>query len=414
MRVLLATIGSLGDLHPFLALALALRERGVEPVLAVPADHLTKCMAQGVEAVALTPTFAEIGGATGLDEATVLQRVLASGDFLVSSILLPTLEQGVERLVEAGRGASAVVGSSFTFAAPIAAEVLGVPFVAARLQPFARFAADDPPIGPLPLFAPPSSGRAGAAWNRTLLRGGKWFARRRYGSAINRVRAAHALPPTSAAPMMEPVGRAAMTLDLFSPSYAPSPDAVGFPWFDRDEAPRGPDHELEAFLESGPAPVVVSLGSFVPHAAGDVYPRIADALARAGHRALLLTGSASVAEAPGRIVRDYLPHSAVFSRASVILHHGGIGTTGQALASGRPQLVLPFMGDQFDQAARITRLGVGQRLARRRLEQELPAALERVQRPAIRAAAARLGATISREDGAGKAADAIIAAATGA
>jgi UDP:flavonoid glycosyltransferase YjiC (YdhE family) len=375
----------------------------------VPEDYLAKCRNQGLEAVALTPSFAKIGAATGLDEATVLHRVLTSGDFLVRSILLPTLASGVERLIEAGQGASAIVGSSFTFAAPIAAEVLRTPFVAARLQPFARFAPEEPPVGQLPMFAPPPTGRAGLAWNRLLLSGGKWLVRRRYGGAINRIRASRHLPPVDAAPMIEPVGPTALTLDLFSPSYAASPEATGFPWFDHDEAPEAPDPVIEAFLDSTPPSVIVSLGSFVPHAAGAIYERIAETLALIGHRAILLTGPAKVAETPGRLVRTYLPHSTVFPRASAILHHGGIGTTGQALAAGRPQLVLPFMGDQFDQAGRIMRLGVGKRLAINRIERDLPAALEQVLTAATQRQAVALGELIRREDGAGNAAEAIIA-----
>ena len=377
MRIVLATIGSLGDLHPFIAIALALRARGAEPVMAVPQDHLPKCRAQGLKAVALTPSFAEIGAATGLDDAAVMERVMTSGDFLVRRILLPALAGGVERLIEAGREASAIVGSTFTFAAPVAAEILRLPFVAARLQPLARFAPDDPPTGPRPLLAPAPVGRAGLAWNRTLIGAARWLVRRRYGGAVSRVRSAHRLQPTNAAPLIDPLGPVALTLDLFSPSYASSPQAIGFPWFDRDEVPRASDPELDAFLKQGPAPVVVSLGSFVPHAAGSVYPLIAETLTNAGHRALLLTGPVTVPDAPDRLLRTYLPHSAVFPRASVILHHGGIGTTGQALAAGRPQLVLPFMGDQFDQAARVVRLDVGERLMQRRIARDLPAALGR-------------------------------------
>ncbi len=409
MRIVLATIGSLGDLHPFIAVALALRARGAEPVLAVPEDHLAKCRAEGFEAVALTPSFAEIGAATGLDEATVLERVLTSGDFLVRRILLPTLAASVEQLIKTGHDATAIVGSTFTFAAPIAAEALGLPFVAARLQPFARFAPDDPPAGPRPLLVPPPVGRAGLAWNRTLMGGGRWLVRQRYGSAVNRARVAQGLPPTDAAPLIDPVGRTALSLDLFSPSYAASPQATGFPWFDRGETPTAPDPGLDAFLEDGPEPVVVSLGSFVPHAAGAAYPLIAETLRAAGHRALLLTGPATVADAPGRLVRAYLPHSTVFPRASVIVHHGGIGTTGQALAAGRPQLVLPFMGDQFDQAARIARLGVGERLTRQRIARDMPAALTRVLGSSVIGRAVALGDTVRREDGAGNAADAILA-----
>ena len=54
----------------------------------------------------------------------------------------------------------------------------------------------------------------------------------------------------------------------------------------------------------------------------------------------------------------------MFARAAAIVHQGGIGTTAQALASGHPSLVVPFAHDQFDNAERVARLGVGRALYR--------------------------------------------------
>jgi UDP:flavonoid glycosyltransferase YjiC (YdhE family) len=65
-------------------------------------------------------------------------------------------------------------------------------------------------------------------------------------------------------------------------------------------------------------------------------------------------------------VCDYAPFSEVFPHARAIIHHGGIGTMGQALRAGKPQLVVPFLGDQFDNAERVTRLGVGRWLGQNR------------------------------------------------
>lgn len=410
MRIILATIGSLGDLHPFIAIGLALRDRGASPVLAVPRDHVARCESEGLEATAIAPGFAEIGASMGIDEESVLARGVADSDFMIRRVLLASLSGGVERLVEAGREADAVVGSTFTLAAPIAAEVLKLPFVAALLQPFARFDPADPPASRVPLLVPPPVGRAGLAWNRMMIGLARSVARRRYGPAIGDVRSRWSLPPFNAAPMMEPGGRTALRLGLWSPAYAPDATLrlTGFPRYDHSSSETAHDDELKAFLDDGSPPVVVSLGSVISHAAGDVYGRLAKALAGAGHRALLLTGPARVQASPGQLVRPYLPHSAVFPRAAAILHHGGIGTAGQALAAGKPQLVLPFMGDQFDQAARVQALGIGRRLSLRRRASDLPRQLDRVLRPEVRARAAALGDIVSAEDGAGTAADAIL------
>ncbi|HEX8389642.1 MAG TPA: nucleotide disphospho-sugar-binding domain-containing protein, partial [Sphingomonas sp.] len=114
--------------------------------------------------------------------------------------------------------------------------------------------------------------------------------------------------------------------------------------------------------------------------------------------------------APGVLVRRYAPHSLLFPRAAVVVHHGGVGTTGQALRAGRPQLVVPFLGDQPDNAARVARLGVGLTVAPKRFGTLAAGAVRRLlEGPDFARRAAALGATVAAEEGAGNAADAILA-----
>ena len=74
-RIVLATFGTLGDLHPFISIALALKARGASPLLAVPHDYVGKCRAAGVEAEAFVPCFADMVRATGLDDKAVIRKV---------------------------------------------------------------------------------------------------------------------------------------------------------------------------------------------------------------------------------------------------------------------------------------------------------------------------------------------------
>ena len=127
------------------------------------------------------------------------------------------------------------------------------------------------------------------------------------------------------------------------------------------------DPEIEAFLAAGAPPLVFTLGSFVARQRDTYYRHVAEAAQRLGRRALLLANEDDVAALRATIPGDvhiaaYAPHSQVFPRACAILHHGGAGTTGQALRAGLPQLIMPFLGDQFDNAARLTRLGVARKL----------------------------------------------------
>jgi rhamnosyltransferase subunit B len=126
--------------------------------------------------------------------------------------------------------------------------------------------------------------------------------------------------------------------------------------------------ELDDWLSAGPAPVVFTLGSSVSMYATDFFGMAIDAARRIGRRALLITGQdptqydtqiASAGLAPRTVkVFRYLPYSGVFPRAAVTVHQAGIGTLAQALAAGKPQLIVPVGFDQPDNARRAVRLGV--------------------------------------------------------
>jgi UDP:flavonoid glycosyltransferase YjiC (YdhE family) len=92
-----------------------------------------------------------------------------------------------------------------------------------------------------------------------------------------------------------------------------------------------------------------------------------------------------------------------------VVHHGGIGTTGQALRAGKPQLVVPFFGDQPDNAGRLGRLGVGRVLKRKRYTAER-ASIELAALlgdPGYARRAAEICKIVAHEDGAAKAASVI-------
>jgi UDP:flavonoid glycosyltransferase YjiC (YdhE family) len=106
---------------------------------------------------------------------------------------------------------------------------------------------------------------------------------------------------------------------------------------------------------------------------------------------------------------DYAPFSELFPRAAAIVHPGGIGTTGLAMQSGRPMLVVPFAHDQPDNAARVTRLGIARTLPRHRysasrVEAELRRLLDD---PEYARRAAAVGAQLRQEDGVRTACDAL-------
>ena len=188
---------------------------------------------------------------------------------------------------------------------------------------------------------------------------------------------------------------------------------TGLCLYDRDEQGKGMPAALEAFIEAGPAPIVFTLGSSGVFNAEGFYHAAVAAAAMLGRRAVLLVGpqpEIDGAALPGHsIAHDYAPHSELFPRAAAIVHHGGVGTTGQAMRSGRPMVIVPFSHDQPDNASRCERLGIASVVPRRQVSAaRLAAALGRVlDDPAVTQRAAAIGARTRAEYGAATAADAI-------
>lgn len=375
-RILFCTIGSLGDLHPFIAVARAAQERGDTAVMAVPADHVEKCRNSGLEAHAVWPAFEDIPRDRSRSAEEHVRAVMRSPDYLIRAILLPSLEDAARRLLPLCEGVDLVACSMFALPVPIAARAHAKPIVPVVLQPTALLSAEDPPETPdFRLMARPPLNGLTRVWNRAAVALIRAELHRRYAPPLNRVRRAFGLGALTAVPIFDVEDSAPLRLALYDPAFAPPPKdapnglmACGFPWFDSESGRfEGLSSELLAFLDRGEPPIVFTLGSFAVHTPGDFYGESVKAARALGRRTVLLTGpQVPKLEDLGNDVyaTHYARHSLLFPRASLIVHHGGIGTTGQALRAGRPQLVVPFMGDQPDNAARLVRLGVARSLSR--------------------------------------------------
>jgi rhamnosyltransferase subunit B len=373
-RIILVTVGSLGDLHPFIGIALELKLLGHDPVMAVPINHLENCRAAGLEAHGVFPDYESLAEEIGEAPETIVRKVMESPDYLIRQILLRGLATSAEKIDMPMEGAGLVITSMFALAAPIIAEKRNVPLVALLLQPIAILSDCAPSLMPdMPILARKSPGRIGRAWNHMLNNLMRAEMMRRYGKSLNVVRRAHGPGPIKSAPIFEIEGDVALRLATYDPLFASVPlDAptktkmTGFPNYDSASGEASAlTSDLESFLDSGPPPIIFTLGSFAVFAPGNFYTESVRASRTLGQRAVLLIGADGTPPThlgPDICVIDYAPHSKLFPRASCIVHHGGIGTTGQALMSGKPQLIVPFMGDQPDNASRIMAMGVGSQL----------------------------------------------------
>lgn len=413
-QIVIATYGSYGDLHPFLALARALQAAGFDPILATVAEYRDRAGAAGVRFHAVRPSMADLTGGAPDAEARLAAGFATGGArFLVDTMIAPWLAESVADLDAVLDGAALVVASSFSVAARIAAERRGLPVVTVLLSPMLHCSAQEPVYSQEAPWLPRFRALFGARATRAVLALGKARLLREH-RAISRFRVAIGLPPLKHdAVIGEPLA-ADMIACLYSPVLGALPsDAAdqaflaGYTFYDGVEPMPA---ALEAFLDVGPPPILFSLGSFAAYMGGRFYPESARAARTIGRRAVLLVApgeEAAVAQAVDADamvhVAGYVPHSRVIPRAAAIVHHGGIGTVGQALRAGRPQLVVPFWGDQFDNAERLVRLGVARRLDHRRYTARLAeiglAALLDPDKPYLDNAGV-ISPTVTLEDGA--------------
>jgi UDP:flavonoid glycosyltransferase YjiC (YdhE family) len=244
----------------------------------------------------------------------------------------------------------------------------------------------------------------------------KWVTRR-WTEPIRQLRADLGLP-AGADPLYEGQFSPGLTLALFSrlladpqPDWPPYTQVTGFIFY---QGPSRLPPEVDRFLEAGPPPLVFTLGSSAVSAAGPFYQESIEAVRRLGYRAVLLVGTDPQNHPPeplpaGVLAVPYAPHGDLFPRALAIIHHGGIGTTGQVLRAGRPMLVVPYAFDQPDNALRVMNLRVARTLfpkhyAATRVVEQVRTLLED---PHYAQRAAEVGGMVQAEDGVQRACDAI-------
>ena len=419
-KIILATMGSLGDLHPFLAIGQALKARGARPVMAIPEDSVAKAEAAGLEAVAVVPSIKAMVDNTGLDLDRFMRRTFSDAPSVARTVLLPYFSEAFDRLDAIAADADLLASSNYMFAGPAVAEKHGLPYAAMLLQPLSLLSDYAPPLlweYPV-LFVAPRAGWQ-VMWNRAANFAMRVEVFRRYGFSLNRLRRARGVGPIGITPFFDVARNTSVTIGMYSsviggvqPDYPPNTHLVGFPHYDSESGhEEALPADLEAFLDAGAPPIVFTLGSFSIYGAGDFFVESREVARRLGRRAVMITGTSDAAlDAPDCRTVRYARISQLFPRGAAIVHHGGIGTTGQALASGHPQLVVPHFGDHPDHAARVARLKVGLVLKRKRytVERATAALGKLLGDAAYGERAARIGRQVAAEDAAAAAADILI------
>jgi UDP:flavonoid glycosyltransferase YjiC (YdhE family) len=416
-RVVITTFGSLGDLNPYLGLALGLKARGHDPVIATAEFYRPFVEAEGVGFRPVRPDLDS-------HETEAVRRIRyprRTPAYVMKELLFPRLQESYEDLSEATRGADVLLTHPLTFAGPLVAEKVSIPWVSTVLAPISFFSAHDFPALPVFTRLAVVLRRLGPGAGHVLVRLAK-RATRQWPESVRRLRAEIGLSPGKH-PIHEGQFSPELVLAMFSrvlakpqPDWPPNTRITGQVFYDgsgRD----GLSPDLERFLASGPAPVVFTLGTSVvgkASAADSFYRESLKAVRILKLRALFLVGKDPKSRLPvplpeGVAAVDQAPFSKLFPRAAAVVHQGGIGTIGHVLRAGRPQLVVPFAVDQPDNAQRVQRLGGAEVLYPRRYA--APRAARRLDDLIGESGYARRAGEIARvvrsEDGVGDACDAI-------
>jgi UDP:flavonoid glycosyltransferase YjiC (YdhE family) len=379
MRIIFTSFGSTGDVQPFLALATEMQRHGHEALFALPSNLLRYAQRLGFPTVQIGP---DLGDTQDKIIRAELQHQLGIGDDQRAALWQPyiaAMPLALEQLLALCAEADLLISTNGMPLGRIVHDLTGMPFVSVR-QDF-----------PVDGIMQPT--------DADLL----------IASFLNPFRAQLGL-----APLDDPAHAGhSPQLALFAVSQRmlqPQPDwpahyhVTGS--FFLDEPDWQPDPALAAFLEAGPAPVVVSLGSTMHDDPAALTRLVLDAIDQVGCRAIVQhgwTGLAADGELPPHIfATGYTPHSWLFPQAAAVIHHGGAGTTAAVFRAGVPGVVIPHVLDEFALARWSQEFGcapAGIPYAELSVERLRAALHEALHAPRYREAAVTLAESIRAEQG---------------
>ncbi|MFA6310661.1 MAG: nucleotide disphospho-sugar-binding domain-containing protein [Sterolibacterium sp.] len=365
MRVLISTAGSHGDVLPFVAIGREFAAREHEVILYANPFFRRYATDAGIAFVPISAVdqySALFGEAADGDPTRAFKNVARH-----FAEICPAYYRAMKADVLPGQ--TITIGSSLLFAPRLLRETDGIRGATIHLAP-ATFRSNLSPARLVPRWidsGTPTPVKHVAWW---LL--DKLFYDPHFTRPLNRLRAELGLPGLQRI-FRSWIHEADCVIGMF-PGWFGEPQAdwpkdvvlAGFPLYDHgdhgNQMPLSPS--LDQFIKAGPPPVAFSAGTATAAAHGFFKASI-EACESAGRRAILLSHfpqQIPAALPQGVIHVDYAPFGALLPRLAAFVHHGGVGSTSQALRAGVPQLIRPAAYDQFDNSSRAVRLGVAQEL----------------------------------------------------
>lgn len=351
-RILIAAIGSHGDVAPLTGVGVRLRQAGHQVTIAA-FDRFSSLITasglhfRGVAQPDTTAQDADVNVTKGLAEFLAPSGMRSLGAAIISAV------QDVTTDILLLSPFSELAGHPL-------AEAKSIPSMGIRLQPCSATSQ----------FPPATLGAwsAGGAGNRLASHAGAWLVDRLYGGVVAGFRRELDLPKVSADKSRKNRTESKWTvLHGFSTYVVPRPldwrpglEVAGYWWPETDPQWR-PAPELTDFLAAGDPPVYFGFGSTMTSAAdaARLSELVRGAVHLAGVRGIVQTGWAGInADDDDILSVDELPHSWLFPRMAAVVHHCGAGTTAAGLRAGVPTVAVPGLGDQPFWAARLRNLGL--------------------------------------------------------
>ena len=400
-RIAIATIGTQGDVQPYVALAVRLQQHGYSVVLGAPNDFEALVTGYGIEFRSLGASIQQFLTQTRFENA-MSQSLLINGPALLRQG--QTIVDTAARLAwQMAQGADAIIGNMNTSFIIDIAEALKIPAIMSALQPL-----NTTSEFPLCMYYGPTFGPALNRLSYTTMTVQQIY----YNLPRNRLRRElMGLDSRKRGGFFKDTqGLPLPTLYAYSQLLSPRPRdwprsaiVTGF-WRVEDNTGWQPSPEFRQFLSEGEAPVYIGFGS-MPFGAERNTQILREAVRLWGGRVVVARGWGGINPAnlpPGVFAIEKAPHDKLFKYVRAVVHHGGAGTTAAGLYAGKPTFIVPQTVDQPYWGRRVYELGCGPKPVRlRRLTPEILAGAlrELTTSQAYRLSAEAIAEGLAREDG---------------
>lgn len=361
-KIIFTTFGSLGDLHPLMGLATTLKDEGHRPIICASKFYKDYVQKAGLE-------FHPIHPHINHKDKNIISAVLDTRngpELLHKEYIFPYLQESIDDLLEIAKDADLIVGSVLTYYVPIVSHLTKTPWLNIIIAPISMWSGYDPPIlAPLPFLG---KLRFLPAWFHHWILKQLFKVSASWAKPLEKIRTKYGME-NKYNPFWEGLYQGNKTICLWSQHFYPkqidwpqNAITTGFIFYDPAQDIPISD-EVLSFSGKHKKIAIFTLGSTTIQDSDDFLDIFIE-YAKTFEGGCIITCGDNIDKyrhlnSDRLLMINYAPYSKLFALGSIIIHQGGIGTTAQCFKAGKPQIVLPFCMDQFDNGYRVQRLGCG-------------------------------------------------------